>query len=319
MIDEPRYRHHVARLHAAVELALAPALRNPVRQWQAVYRACRAELARGPLRAVHLHGLWPFLVGAVAVRAAGVSSPIFYSPHASESLGRLRSIVSFVLQLLRPVLHTSHSTAIVNVLDEVRAFDTWNMVELVESPVGDAFLTVPRNEARHPLIVTGGRVQSRQSAELMAQLAVLLSGDDLEVSFNWIGSVEPASRLRLQAAQVAVFDATSDAECASRLAAGWIYVAPGGTRGFPVFLVEAMAAALPCVALDCPQHRALIRHGETGFLCDSDRSMIECIAALIDSPALRERIGAAAREEAARRFDAAQFGARLRAAYARRA
>ena len=124
------------------------------------------------------------------------------------------------------------------------------------------------------------------------------------------------SRLRLNAANVGVFDVASDAECASQLAAGWMYIALDGTRGFPPFLAKAMATGLPCVATDCPQHREVIRDGETGFLCQSERDMIGRIAALIDSPTLRARVGKAAREEAKRRFGESRFSASLLAAYA---
>jgi glycosyltransferase involved in cell wall biosynthesis len=260
--------------------------------------------------------LLPCLVGAWAVRSAGAKVPIFYSPHGSKSLGRFRPIGALALWLFGPVLRPSRHGAIVNVSHETLAFEKWKSVQLVESPVGEAFLTVPRNEARHPLIVTGGRVQSARSAELLAQLAVLLSGEDLRISFNWIGTVDPVSRVRLNAANVGVFDVTSDADCAARLGAGWIYVAPGGTRGFPLFLVEAMAAGLPCVVIDCAQHREVIRDGETGLLCTSERDMIGCIATLIDNPALRARLGNAARDEAKRRFGESRFSAKLLAAYA---
>jgi glycosyltransferase involved in cell wall biosynthesis len=181
--------------------------------------------------------------------------------------------------------------------------------------VPEVFLAAPRNEARHPSIVTSGRVQGARNAELFAQLAVLFSGEDLRISFNWIGTVDPASGVRLRAAGAGVLDVASDAECASRLAAGWVYVATGGTRGFPLFLVQAMAAGLPVVATDCPQYRAVVREGETGFLCRTEREMIDRIALLIDNPALRARIGAAARQEARRRFGVSQFGVKLLAAY----
>jgi glycosyltransferase involved in cell wall biosynthesis len=315
-IDEARYRHRLVNLHRSTELVLTPSMRNPIKQWRAVLEACRLAITSGPLHAVHLHGLLPGLVGASAVRAAGVQVPIFYSPHGSPSLAALRAIGAPARLLFRPLLRHSPSTAIVNIPRETMAFESWNSVALVESPVSDAFHTVPRNEARHPLIVSGGRVHNARSVELFAQLAVLLSGEDLCIGFNWIGAVDAVSRLRLTAANVAVVDVASDAECATRVAAAWIGVAPGGSRGFPLFLVEAMAAGLPCVAMDDPQYREVIRDGVTGFLCRSERDMIGRIAALIDSPAQRARIGAAAREEARRRFAESKFSAKLLAAYA---
>jgi glycosyltransferase involved in cell wall biosynthesis len=316
MIDELRCRNRVASLHESAELVFAPSLRNPVQQWRAVLQACRQALAGGSLSAVHLHGLLPCLVGAYAVRTAGSPVPIFYSPHGSRSLGKAQGMRALARLVVGLVLRPARRAAIVNLPQETREFDRWKSAELVESPVDEVFLGVSRSEARHPLIVTGGRSQSVRSAELFAQLAVLLSGEDLRISFNWLGSVDPVSCVRLNAAGVGVFDVASDAEYASRLAAGWVYLAMGGTRGFPLFLVQAMAAGLPCVALDCPQHRAVIRDGETGFLCASEPDMIDRLAGLVDSPALRARIGGAARQEARQRFGLSRFGAKLLAAYA---
>jgi glycosyltransferase involved in cell wall biosynthesis len=317
MIDDACYRHHLPNLHESAELLLTPKMRNPVKQWRSVLRACRAALASGsPLHAVHMHGLLPCLVGASAVRAAGLQAPILYSPHGSRALGTLRTFGALALFPVRPLVRPRCNAAIVNVRREALAFERWKSVALVESPVSEAFHTAPRNEARNPLIVTGGRIHNARSVELFAQLAVLLSDEDLRISFNWIGKVDDVSRLRLNAANVGVFDSASDTECASRLATGWIYIALGGARGFPLFLAAAMATGLPCVATDCPQHRELIRDGETGFLCRSERDMIRSIAIFIDDPALRVRIGKAAREEARQRFGASRFSVKLLAAYA---
>jgi hypothetical protein len=319
MIDEVRYRHHLANLNESAEVVLTPTMSNPVTQWRAVLRACRLALANGPLLAMHLHGLLPCLVGAGAVRAAGLQPLIFYSPHGSRSLGSMRTAGTLALFVLRPLLRPLPRAAIVTVPREASACKSWESVSLVESPVGEAFHTVLRNEALHPLVVTGGHAHSARSVELFAQLAVLLGGEDLRIGFNWIGTVDAVSRQRLTAANVGVLDARNESEHASRLAAGWIYLALGGTRGFPLFLAQAMAAGLPCVATDCPQHQEVIRDGETGFLCQSERDMIGRIAMLVDCPTLRARIGKAAREEAKRRFGAARFNANLLAAYAENA
>ena len=315
MIDELRFRHHVASLHGSAELKLVPRWRNPLLQWRAMRKACREALESGPLHAVHLHGVLPGLVGAQAMREARVSAPLFFSPHGSRAMGVLRGFGAAVPMLIRLLLRSASSAVIVNVRQESGAFAGWSSAQLVESPVSKLFFDAPRNEARHPLIVTGGRSQSPRNAELIAQLAVLLSGEDLRIGFNWIGTVDPVSRVRLNAAGVGVFDAVTDAECVSRLSTGWIYLAPGATRGFPVFLAEAMAAGVPCVAHDCLQHRELIRDGETGFLCKTEREMIERIAALIDNPGLRATVGRAAREQASQRFGETKFRNLLLAAY----
>jgi len=316
MIDDARYGHHMTNLCASAELVLTPTIRSPVNQWRALFQACLGSLASGPVHAVHLHGFLPCLLGAAAVRAARLRAPVFYSPHGSRSLGSLRSIGSPALCLVRPLLRPLPSAAIVTVPREARAFARWASVAVVESPVSDVFLSTPRSEALHPLILTGGWVHNARCVEVFAQLAVLMSVEDLHISFNWIGTVDSASRQRLTAAHVSVLEAASDVECASRLAAGWVFVAPGGTRGFPVILAKAMAAGLPCVAADCPQFREVIRDGATGFLCRSEHEMIRRIATLIDTPELRARMGQAAHDDAKRRFCETRFSASLLEAYA---
>lgn len=318
MIDDARYRYHLPRIHESVEVILTPSTRNPIHQWREVLRACRLSLARGPLHAVHLHGLLPCLVGAGAVRSARLRLPILYSPHGSQSLGSMRTMGVIAPSLIRPLIHPLPHAAIVTMPREAFAFEKWESVAVVENPVAEAFHKVRRHEARDPLIVTGGRGQDHRSVVRFAQLAVLLGGG-LQVSFDWLGNIDVGHRQRLAAANVDVFDVTSEQECAARLASAWIYVAPGATRGFPLFLARAMAVGLPCVVADNPHHRGVIRHGETGFLCRSERAMLERIATLLDNPGLRARIGAAARDEARRRFGENRFSASLLAAYAENA
>ena len=144
---------------------------------------------------------------------------------------------------------------------------------------------------------------------------MLLGGGALQLGFNWIGPVNSVSSARLQAANVGVYEAGDDAERASRLAGGWLYVALGGNRGFPLCLAEAMAAGLPCIAIDSPFHRDMVRHGETGYLCRSQTEIIDRIAQLIDTPRLRLRMGRAARTLARERFSEATFREALLSAY----
>jgi len=165
MIDDTRYRHHVVSLHESAELILTPRDRNPLRQWQAVLNAFRATASGERLRAVHLHGILPCLVGALAMRTSGVKAPIFYSPHGSRAMGRFKPVGQLLLWMLQPLLRPGHSAAIVNVPLEKGAFNNkWKSVELVESPASEVFLQLRRREARHPLVVTGGRAQSVRSA-----------------------------------------------------------------------------------------------------------------------------------------------------------
>jgi glycosyltransferase involved in cell wall biosynthesis len=313
LVDDLRLRHMLPRFHDGVELVLTPAARNPLRRWQWALEAFGEVLRAGPTKVVQLHGLLPCLIGGWAARRAGVAVALHYSPRGSTSLGPLASAGALLRSIARPDVPERPALARL-AAGRQTAGTPHAAVDLVESPVSAEFFAVPRNEARRPLVVTGNHINDPRSAELFAQLAVLLGGEDLGLSFNWVGTVDHGSMVRLKAAQVGVFQVRTASERASRLAAGWVYLAAGGS-GFPSLLVEAMAVCLPCVAIDTPYHRDVIRHGETGFLCRTEQEIVQCIARLVDSPELRRQIGQAAREEAEQRFGEAKFRDSLFTAY----
>jgi glycosyltransferase involved in cell wall biosynthesis len=66
---------------------------------------------------------------------------------------------------------------------------------------------------------------------------------------------------------------------------------------------------------DTPQHRALICHGETGFICTSERDFLEKLVLLLRDRAERQRVGEAARAEAGRRFTLEHFERAVLRAY----
>lgn len=309
--DDRRRSHHLSRLALCSGLRLVAPSRNPIAQWLAVSKVCKELVAVNPPQAMHLHGVLPCLVGAWTLRKSARAVAIFYSPHASRSIGALNSVGAFAMLLIRVLMGPSRRAAIVNSANEASLFKDWNSSELLESPVSEGFLEVQSHEARRPLIVSSGKLPSPRNAELFSRLAVLLGGKELGISFNWIGPVNEILRARFEAAGVRVYDPQNDVNHGLRLAGAWIYVAPRANRGFPIGLVQAMAAGLPCVALDCLEHRAVIRNGETGYLCATESDIIDRVVMLIDSPSLRHLCGKAARAEAKLRFDECKFGERL--------
>jgi glycosyltransferase involved in cell wall biosynthesis len=83
-----------------------------------------------------------------------------------------------------------------------------------------------------------------------------------------------------------------------RLAEASVFVLSSRFEGLPMVLLEAMTAGLPAVAFDCPTGPAeVIRHGVTGLLApaqDAD-ALAAGICDLIEDPAKRKAMGAAAR------------------------
>ncbi|MFC7308522.1 glycosyltransferase [Streptomyces monticola] len=88
-------------------------------------------------------------------------------------------------------------------------------------------------------------------------------------------------------------------------AKGSIAAVTSAQESFGMTIVEAMRCGLPVVATDCPHGpREIIRDGVDGRLIPRDdlRAYSAALAELMDDPALRRRMGAAAREHAAKAF-----------------
>ena len=317
LIDDDMARRLAGGFDASVELQLVPARRSLPAQWRLLQAALKHSIEERPLKAVHLHGFIPCLLAETTLRDLGIAVPAFYSPHGSRSLESMRAVAALLRILSRPFTGPLHPYPIANGQPEARALRSPHQapVRTLEAPVADAFFSVEGRRARHPLIVTSSKSHDVRGVAVFAQLAVLLGGEALRTSFNWLGHVDGASLMRLQAANVGVFAAEADDERASRLAAGWLYVALGGGRGFPLALAEAMSAGLPCVAMDTAFHRDIVAHGETGYLCRSETELIDRIAQLIDTPSLRERMSLASRTVAHERFSEQRFRDSLFAAY----
>lgn len=86
-----------------------------------------------------------------------------------------------------------------------------------------------------------------------------------------------------------------------------IYLLPSRLEGFPITVMEAMQAGVPVVATEVGSIREAVEDGETGFIVpveDVD-AMVAAVRQLAEDPALRDRMGRAARAVGLERFDSA--------------
>jgi glycosyltransferase involved in cell wall biosynthesis len=84
-----------------------------------------------------------------------------------------------------------------------------------------------------------------------------------------------------------------------------IVVLPSYREGLPKGLIEAAACGLPLVTTDVPGCREVVTDGVDGLLVPvrDSHALASAIARLCDDPALRERLGKAARKKALVEFD----------------
>lgn len=84
-----------------------------------------------------------------------------------------------------------------------------------------------------------------------------------------------------------------------------VTAADGDMEGTPMALIEAAAAGLPCVTTRHAGNAEVVEDGFTGFVVPEHdpAALADRLVALATDPALRERMGRAARERARRAFD----------------
>lgn len=120
-----------------------------------------------------------------------------------------------------------------------------------------------------------------------------LPGVDLEV-IRWTAKHEVRD---LQAFDIGVYPLPID---------DWVL----GKSGLKA--IQYMAFALPCVATEVGTTPMLIRHGENGLLVKTETEWEDALAQLIVDPAMRRRLGEAARKDAVAKYSLAAIAGQYR-------
>ena len=96
-----------------------------------------------------------------------------------------------------------------------------------------------------------------------------------------------------------------------------IFVLPTHREGFPVSVLEAMAASLPVVATPVGAIPDAVREGREGYLVPvgDALSLEKRLRQLVESPEARRKMGTAARERVERHFCVEVVVAELEALY----
>lgn len=317
MLDQPRHRHLQGRFHKGIHLVTVPCEARSRRHWLTLARVVRQQIGQHAFSAVHLHGFLPWALGTRMGRLLPRETRVYYSPHGSRTLSLLRPLQTTVGALMS-LAGVRQPEVIASSLSDAQRLKGLVAVAIqtAETPVDDRFFEAERREARRPLLVSGDPEGNPRSVELFCRLAVLLSAAELGLGFNWFGPTDELTAARLKAANVGAYSIDEVTELVSRLSAGWIFMAASETEQFPVMLSWAMALGLPCVAADTPHHRDLIREGATGLLYRSEEEALAQVSRLIDDPALREKLGQAARQQVRERLSPARMDQAILGAYA---
>jgi len=204
----------------------------------------------------------------------------------------------------------------------------WN--KLVVSRLGvDPLLFSPpaRNAAPETVeILCVGRLTPAKGQHLLIDAVERLARQSRPVRLRLVGSGPDESSLREHAShtefpQSVIFEgAVNQDRIRSLYAAADIFCLPSFAEGVPVVLMEAMAMGIPCVTTHITGIPELIRNGIDGLLVapsDLD-ALVEALAALMDDPALRERLAGSGRARILAHYDLRRNVAELASHFADR-
>ena len=159
-------------------------------------------------------------------------------------------------------------------------------------------------------IVVGGvgRLVAEKGIRELGQAARSLAG---RARFVWVGPADPDKPDALEAQIDGVLFVGGRDDMAAVYNAFDVFVLPSHREGFSRSGMEAAATGLPLVLSDIRGCREVGRHEQEALLVPAGDAgaLTAAVERLLDDPALRQRLGAAARERALAEFDQVRVAA----------
>lgn len=296
-------------LQSAEVLAPARPLARAVRALQIPFAHAKTIRRCGALRVFQITGVIPALVARRWFGVPFVTGYGFWYGSLSETGPKrlLKSVVERAgLRRAAAVIAPTESL-------RARAAQRAGRVELIPNGV-DTRCFAPPVSARKPhpdgrrRVLYVGRLSTEKNLSALIQAAAMLDRQ-VPVHLVMAGDGPLRARLAAEAATASIplelLGVVDQRVLPAVYAAADAFVLASFTEGHPKVLLEAMSAALPCVASDCDGNRSLIDPGRTGLLFDAHRP--EELAARLESvltqPDLAVGLGQAARELIVTHYD----------------
>ena len=164
------------------------------------------------------------------------------------------------------------------------------------------FYPAARPSRQTPAVLYAGSFRPWKRVPLVVQLAACWP----QVQFRLAGTGEEESKCRDLVRQLALCNVEflghlSQPDLGGQMRDADIFFFPSQLEGHPQVLAQAAACGLPCVAMNSYQPE-FVRHGQTGFLSQSDAELKMHLGLLLQHAELRRSMSCAALEHM-RRFD----------------
>ena len=297
---------------------------NPLREMVLLLRLVRLFRRERPAL-VHNFTVKCAVYGSIAARLARISARI----NAVDGLGyvfasedrKARWLRPLVRAMLRVALGGRGARLILQNPDDRTSFEKFGLatadnVDLIPGAGVDCSRFCPNARAaaiETPTVLLAARLLWEKGLAEYVEAARILRSQGRKVRFLLAGNPDPGNPAAVPEATIRDWVAQGIIEwlghvddMAKLYASVDIVVLPSFYReGLPTSLLEAAACGLPLITTDMPGCREVVQHEADGLLVPprDSRALAEAIARLLDSTALRSRLGEAARTKVLAKFD----------------
>ncbi len=263
----------------------------------------------------------PALLGSLAAREAGVPAVInAYSGLGTLFLARGPLARARRHLVLRAIAWATRGRNVVSLLqndDDRQALVDHGVVSkdrtviIPGSGVDLEQFKAGPEPAGVPLVVLPARMLRDKGVLEFAAAARIIEAEGRMARFALVGPLDPHNASAITQAELDALVGGvltwwgPQADMAAVLARASVVALPSYGEGLPKVLAEAAAVGRAIVTTDVPGCRAVVEDGVSGLLVPprDSRALARAVARLLDDPALRTRLGAAARRRAEERFD----------------
>ncbi len=267
------------KLHSAIK-GFSPDILHLHLQWALVYRLLIGPFAPAGMRTVYTHHINRFRQGAPLFRL--LARPVDGFVAIS---GFNRALLES--QVKRPVAYVPNAVAVPDRLKAKRRRQAHDPLQVLS--VGQM-----TEQKDYPTLVEAAALVFRQRPQLAGKLVFRIAGDGPER-----GRVQSLVRERGLEDRVILLGTRTDVP--DLMGQSDVLLMTSAYEGLPVTLLEALHAGLPIIATAvgaCPE---VVGDGDNGFLAPpgDPQAIAAHILALVDEPALVDRLGARSAERAA--------------------
>ena len=307
---------------------------DPVSDFLLTLRISRLIRSEG-FDLVHAHGSKAGFLARLAAIGSGV--PVIYSPHCFSFHAGVNPLTANLLALLERFASKFLTARIITVADgeqtlarqygvgEPKLFVTVHSgidPKYYEKPLDKAAQRSTLNLGENDLLVGAvGRLGEQKSPLDFVQMAALVHKQKPQAHFVWAGSgpLEEAARKlsqELGIASVCHFIGEYK-DIPSLLGTLDCFVLPSLWEGFPIVLLEAMAAGVPIVATNIPGNDEAVLSGENGWLVSphDPAALAEKVLSLLNDPAQAAEFSDVSRKRIHQEFTRAKMLASIQNVY----